>query len=138
MRRNVARVGRLLVAAALAYLTVGIVWTTAFGLAMAASATGTESPLEGLISFLGWFVLPSVLWPSSMSASIPGGSLIAIALLVVMTAPMITGVASRNAKRVASSRRSPRASPAEIVIPEREIPGISAIACAMPMTSASG
>ncbi len=107
MRRNVARVGRLLLAAALAYLTVGIVWTTAFGLAMAASATGAESPLEGLVSFLGWFVLPSVLWPSSMSASIPGGSLIAIVLVVVMTVLMF-GALARLAPGLAGPVRTPR------------------------------
>ncbi len=110
MRRNVARVGRLLLAAALAYLTVGIVWTTAFGLAMGASATGAESPLEGLVSFVGWFVLPSVLWPSIMSASIPGGSLIAIVLVVVMTVLMF-GALARLAPDVAAPtgpRRPPR------------------------------
>src|SRR5713101_9355198 len=114
MRRSVGRIGRLVLAAALAYLTVGIVWTTAFGLAMAASATGTESPLEGLVSFLGWFVLPSVLWPSSMSASIPGGSLIAIGLVVVMTALMFgaltrlaPGVAAPTGPRRPPRRRSP-------------------------------
>ena len=110
MRRNVARLGRLLLAAALAYLIVGVVWTTAFGLAMAASPTGTESPFEGLISFLGWFVLPSVLWPSTMSASIPGGSLIAIGLVAVMTALMF-GALARLAPDVAAftgPRRPPR------------------------------
>jgi hypothetical protein len=110
MRRNIAPVGRLLLAAALAYLTVGIVWTTAFGLAMAAAPTGAESPLEGLISFLGWFVLPSVLWPASMGASIPGGSLIAIALVVAMTALMFAALTRLAPDVVAPTgpRRPPR------------------------------
>ena len=107
MQHRPIQLGRLLLAGALAYLTVGIVWTTAFDLAMAASATGTESPVEGLISFLGWFVLPSVLWPTSMSASIPGGSLIAIALVVVMTALMF-GALARLAPDVAAPTRTRR------------------------------
>jgi len=70
MRRNVARIGRLILAAALAYLTVGIVWETAFGLALGPSAgADTGSPWQGLLSFLAWFVLPSALWPSAMSAN---------------------------------------------------------------------
>ena len=46
------------------------------------------------------------------------------------------GVASRNAKRAASSLESPTSRPPPIVAPEREKPGISAIACAAPMPSA--
>jgi hypothetical protein len=111
MRRNVARVGRLLLAAALAYLTVGIVWETAFSLALAPSATADVAPpWEGLISFLAWFVLPSVLWPSSMSEFIAGGWLVAIALVVGMTALMF-GALTRLAPDVAAptgSRRPPR------------------------------
>jgi hypothetical protein len=111
MRRNVARVGRLMLAAALAYLTVGIVWETAFGLALTPSATGgIGSPWEGLVSFLAWFVLPSVLWPSSMSTFVPGGPLVAAALFVVMTVLMF-GALARLAPGVAAptgSRRSLR------------------------------
>src|SRR5713101_7746204 len=59
MRRSVGRIGRLVLAAALAYLTVGIVWTTAFGLAMAASATGTEISFGGA-DLIPWLVRPSV------------------------------------------------------------------------------
>ena len=51
-------------------------------------------------------------------------------------APMI-GVASRNAKRAASSFESPASRPPPIVAPEREKPGISASACAAPTPSAS-
>jgi hypothetical protein len=111
MRRNVARVGRLLLAAALAYLTVGVVWETAFGLALTQSATAdVGSPWEGLISFLAWFALPSVFWPSSMSEFIPGGALVAIVLFVVMTALMFAAL-MRLAPDVAAptgSRRPPR------------------------------
>jgi hypothetical protein len=90
MRRSVARAGRLLLAAALAYLIVGVIWETAFDLALTPSPTADDccSPWNGPISFLAWFVLPSVFWPSSMSAFIPGGALIAIALFVAMTALM--------------------------------------------------
>ena len=47
-------------------------------------------------------------------------------------APMI-GVASRNAKRAASSFESPASRPPPIVAPEREKPGMSASACAAPI-----
>ena len=71
MRGSVARLGRLALAAALAYLTVGIVWETAFDLALTPSGVGDISPWNGPLSFLAWFVLPSVVWPSSMSAFVP-------------------------------------------------------------------
>ena len=51
-------------------------------------------------------------------------------------APMI-GVASRKAKRAASSLESPTSRPPAIVAPEREKPGMSAIAWAAPTPSAS-
>ena len=110
MRRNVARIGRLLLAGALAYLTVGIVWETAFELALPASGTGDISPWNGPMSFLAWFVLPSALWPWSMSEFIPGGSFIAIALLIGMSALMFWALA-RLAPDVAGPtgpRRQPR------------------------------
>src|SRR6266851_1091123 len=56
---------------------------------------------------------------------------------VFAPAPRMIGVASRKAKRVESPRSSPRNSPAEIVMPEREMPGRSAIAWAAPMSTAS-
>jgi hypothetical protein len=94
MRRGVARLGRLLLAAALAYLIVGVVWETAFGLARGPSATAEmASPWEGLIAFLAWFVLPSALWPSSMSELIPGGALVAAVLFAGMTALMFGALA---------------------------------------------
>jgi hypothetical protein len=114
MRRYVARVGRLLLAAALAYLTVGIVWETAFDLALTPSGTGDISPWNGPLSFLAWFVLPSALWPWSMSEFIPGGSLVAIVLFVGMTALMFgalmrlaPGVAAPTGPRRPPRRRSP-------------------------------
>src|SRR5438445_13240384 len=111
MRRNVARAGRLLLAAALAYLTVGIIWETAFDLARTPSPTADiGSPWQGLLSFLAWFVLPSVLWPSSMSASLSGGTFVAIALFGAMTALMF-GALTRLARAVAAPtgpRRPPR------------------------------
>jgi hypothetical protein len=110
MPRNVARVGRLLLAAALAYLTVGIVWETAFDLALTPSGTGDISPWNGPLSFLAWFVLPSALWPWSLSEFVPSGSLIAVGLFVAMTALMF-GALTRLAPGVAAStgpRRPPR------------------------------
>src|SRR5205814_9119988 len=93
MRRNVARGGRLLLAAALAYLTVGIVWETTFDLALTQTRTGDISPWNGPTSFLAWFILPSALWPSSMTYFIPGGALLTIVLFVVMTALMVAALA---------------------------------------------
>jgi len=110
MRRNIARIGRLLLAAALAYLTVGVVWQTAFELSLTPSGTGDISPWNGPLSFVAWFVLPSALWPWTMSEFIPGGSLIAIALFLVMTALMF-GALARLAPDVAAPtgpRRPPR------------------------------
>lgn len=93
MRRIVARVGRLLLAAALAYLTLAIVWETAFDLALPPSGSGDISPWSGPLSFLAWFVLPSVFWPSSMSVVIPGGWLVAVVLFVGMSALMFGALA---------------------------------------------
>ena len=42
------------------------------------------------------------------------------------TAPSVIGTSSRNEKRAAASRSSPRNRAAEIVIPDRDTPGISA------------
>ena len=47
------------------------------------------------------------------------------------------GTASRNENRAAPKRVSPSARPIVIVTPEREVPGISASACAQPISSAS-
>lgn len=111
MRRGVARLGRLLLAAALAYLIVGVVWETAFGLALGPSASAqTGSPWEGLLAFLAWFVLPSVFWPSSMSTFIPGGALVAIVLFAGMTALMFGALAllAPGAAAPTEARRPPR------------------------------
>ncbi len=110
MRRGVALVGRLLLAAALAYLIVGVVWQTAFDLALTKPATPDFGPWDGLISFLAWFVLPSALWPWSLSEFVPGGLLIAIGLFAGMTALMF-GALTRLAPDVAAPtgpRRPPR------------------------------
>src|SRR4051794_21995029 len=48
----------------------------------------------------------------------------------------ITGVASRNEKRAASSLDSPARRPPAMAAPEREKPGSSASACAVPMPAA--
>ena len=48
------------------------------------------------------------------------------------------GIASRNEKRAAPERDRPSARPAVIVMPEREVPGMSASACAQPIRSACG
>ena len=100
-----------MLAAALAYLIVGVVWETAFDLALSPSPTADCcSPWNGPLSFVAWFVLPSALWPSSMSAFIPSGWLIAIGLFVGMTALMF-GALTRLAPDVApptEPRRPPR------------------------------
>jgi len=103
MRGSVARLGRLALAAALAYLTVEIVWETAFDLALTPSGVGDISPWNGPLSFLAWFVLPSVVWPSSMSAFVPDGALVALALFAVMTAVMF-GALTRLAPVVAAPK----------------------------------
>jgi hypothetical protein len=114
MRRGVARLGRLMLAAALAYLIVGIIWQTAFYLAREPSVAELGSPWEGVLALLGWFVLPSALWPWNMSEFVPGGFVIAIVLFVVMTALMFgaltrlaPGVAAPTGPRRPPRRRSP-------------------------------
>ncbi len=114
MRRNVARAGRLLLAAALAYLIVGVIWQTAFYLAREPSVVELGSPWEGLLVFLGWFVLPSALWPGNMSEFVPGGFAIGIGLFVGMTALMYAAltrlapdVAAPKGPRRPPKRRSP-------------------------------
>ncbi len=47
------------------------------------------------------------------------------------------GTASRKEKRAAASRVSPSVRAIVIVTPEREVPGISASACAQPIRIAS-
>lgn len=111
MWRGVARLGQLILAAALAYLIVGVIWETAFGLALEPSARAdVGSPWEGLLSFLAWFVLPSALWPSSMSAVLPGGAVVAIVLLAGMTALMFGALArlAPGAAAPTGPRRPPR------------------------------
>jgi hypothetical protein len=114
MRRGVARLGRLMLAAALAYLIVGIIWQTAFYLAREPSVAELGSPWEGVLALVGWFVLPSALWPWNMSEFLPGGFVIAIVLFVVMTALMFgaltrlaPGVAAPTGPRRPPRRRSP-------------------------------
>ncbi len=51
-------------------------------------------------------------------------------------ASRITGVASRKEKRAASAWLSRAPIPATIAIPDREMPGISANACAAPISVA--
>ena len=51
-------------------------------------------------------------------------------------AAIIIGVASKNENFAAASRDNPLKSPAVIVTPERDTPGITAIACAKPITNA--
>src|SRR5919197_6131954 len=59
--------------------------------------------------------------------------------LIASYAPDSTtaGMESRNENRAAASRVRPRNSPAVIVVPERDAPGISARACAVPTARAS-
>ncbi|SKW73372.1 Uncharacterised protein [Mycobacteroides abscessus subsp. abscessus] len=47
------------------------------------------------------------------------------------------GIASRNPNRAEAGRSSPRKSPALMVAPDRETPGIRAKACALPTITAS-
>ncbi len=54
-----------------------------------------------------------------------------------MTAPSVIGVAMRKLNRAAASRVSPAKRPALMMIPERLMPGTSAIAWAHPMPNAA-
>ena len=107
MRRGVARLGRLMLAAALAYLIVGIIWQTAFYLAREPSVAELGSPWEGLLALLAWFVLPSALWPWSMSEFVPRGFVVAIGLFMGMTALMFAAL-TRLAPDVAPPREPRR------------------------------
>ena len=76
---------------------------------------------------------PTARGPTSEPASPPVSS----SRPFQMPAPAMIGTAIRNEKRAAASRVRPRYRPAEIVMPEREMPGKRASACAAPMTTAS-
>ncbi len=52
-------------------------------------------------------------------------------------APPVTGIIIRKLSRAAASRSKPRRRAAVIVIPERDVPGFSASACAAPTITAS-
>ena len=54
-----------------------------------------------------------------------------------ITAPAVIGVAIRKLNRAASSRVRPAKRPALMLMPDRLIPGTSAIACAQPMPKAA-
>ena len=53
-----------------------------------------------------------------------------------MPAPAMAGMPSRKAKRAASGRSKPSARAAVMVMPERLVPGMMAMACATPMMRA--
>ena len=55
-----------------------------------------------------------------------------------IAAPIVIGVAIRNEKRAAASRFSPAKRAAEMLIPDRLMPGTSASACAAPIVIATG
>lgn len=50
-----------------------------------------------------------------------------------MKAPKMAGTESKNEKRPANSWSIPNINPVEIVIPDREMPGITAIPCIKPI-----
>src|SRR5678816_4131186 len=54
-----------------------------------------------------------------------------------MPAPAIAGIDSRNENRAASLRVNPSSSAMQIVAPDRDTPGTSAMVCARPISSAS-
>ena len=54
----------------------------------------------------------------------------------MMPAAKIIGIDSKKENRAAAFRVNPKAKPAVIVTPEREVPGISAMACAHPIKKA--
>ena len=72
--------------------------------------------------------LPSRIWPWMPLPSEPVRS-----GTFSTPAARMTGVASRNANRAASSRDRPRAMPATMVTPSRLIPASRARICAEPM-----
>ena len=58
-----------------------------------------------------------------------------ISIAVRTPAPKITGMERRKEKRADFSDDIPNARPVQIVNPEREIPGIIAIACESPISN---
>ena len=77
--------------------------------------------------------LPARIWPRMPLPSGPARSGIFRA-----PAARMTGVASRNANRAASSLDRPRVRPPTMVTPERLMPGSRARICAEPMSTACG
>ena len=78
--------------------------------------------------------MPTITGPSVSEVSIPP---VTRSLTCSTTEPRIAGIDIRNEKRAASSRSTPRRSPPEIVLPERETPGKIAKAWKQPITAAS-
>ena len=76
---------------------------------------------------------------TSADAGEPGAGRVPLPTSLSSYSPDSTtaGTESRNENRAAASRVSPRNSPAVIVVPDRDAPGISASACAVPTTTAS-
>jgi hypothetical protein len=64
-------------------------------------------------------------------------AIVVISLNFNATAPKIMGAEIRNENRAAASRLNLRPMPPAIVTPERDTPGIMAIACEIPMTNES-
>ncbi len=76
---------------------------------------------------------------ATVSASSPAWSSSPDRIVPSSSTPLKTtaGIDSRNEKRAAASRLSPRNSPAVIVAPDRDTPGTRAIACAKPIATPS-
>ena len=82
--------------------------------------------------------IPDVTIPTSIGTASPSGMpSLARPAPFSSTAPVVTGIIMRKLMRAAASRSNPMKRPAVIVIPDLDVPGFSASACAAPTISES-
>ena len=82
--------------------------------------------------------IPDVTMPTIIGASRPSGMPSPTSFVILNTiAPPVTGIIIKKLSRTAASRSKPRRRAAVIVIPERDVPGLSASACAAPTMTES-
>ena len=75
--------------------------------------------------------------PVAIRSQATGSDVSSRSFVFKSAAPKIIGIESKNENFAATRRDKPSQSPAVKVIPEREVPGINASACAKPITNAS-
>ena len=95
--------------------------------------------IEGHISanFIEYPETPAAIMPAITGTQSTDSGSDTISFTPSTAEPSITGIDIKNANRIDDSFSRPIIRPALVVLPEREIPGITAIPCITPITAAS-